>query len=106
MSKEQHYAIIDRILPRGICEIYNIFNLEKMPKIVSFRVKFSIKEEGSALSFYQKLVPKYSRRVFFNYNCLKTKQNCQLTKSKTCVLNENIHKYFHFKVISFDTFKL
>ena len=31
-------------------------------------VAFLIKEEGSALSFYQKLVPKYFRRVFFIYN--------------------------------------
>ena len=31
-------------------------------------VAFLIKEEGSALSFYQKLVSKYFRRVFFIYN--------------------------------------
>ena len=31
-------------------------------------VSFLIKGEGSALSFYQKLVPKYFRRVFFIYN--------------------------------------
>ena len=31
-------------------------------------VAFLIKEEGSALSFHQKLVPKYFRRVFFIYN--------------------------------------
>ena len=31
-------------------------------------VAFLIKGEGCALSFYQKLVPKYFRRVFFIYN--------------------------------------
>ena len=31
-------------------------------------VAFLIKGEGSALSFYQKLVPKYFRRVFIIYN--------------------------------------
>ena len=31
-------------------------------------IAFLIKGEGSALSFYQKLVPKYFRRVFFIYN--------------------------------------
>ena len=31
-------------------------------------VAFLIKGEGSALSFYQKLVPKYFRRVIFIYN--------------------------------------
>ena len=31
-------------------------------------VAFLIKGEGSALFFYQKLVPKYFRRVFFIYN--------------------------------------
>ena len=29
----------NRILPRGIREIYNIFNFKKVPKLACFRVK-------------------------------------------------------------------
>ena len=31
--------MVNRILPRGIGEIYNIFNFKKVPKLASFRVK-------------------------------------------------------------------
>ena len=32
-------ALLDRLLPRVICEMYNIFNLKTVPKLDSFRVK-------------------------------------------------------------------
>ena len=31
--------LFNRILPRGIWEIYNIFNFKKVPKLASFQVK-------------------------------------------------------------------
>ena len=32
-------TFFNRILPRGICEIYNIFNFKEVPILASFRVK-------------------------------------------------------------------
>ena len=65
--------LINRILPRGIWEIYNIFNFKEVTKLASFRVKLVnfLSEKGRS-SFLLRSLHFGSNRLMNGFRCVHT----------------------------------